>query len=82
MSVHSAVAAPPTPGVSHYTGERSIAEFVVKGQSHARVSPLISYRIAGEIGRGAYGLVKRGHEVMSDGSWGVRLVNLSADVVC
>ncbi|CAG7847106.1 SubName: Full=Related to serine/threonine-protein kinase {ECO:0000313/EMBL:CCA69109.1} [Serendipita indica DSM 11827] len=58
MSVNSAIAAPPTPGVSHYTGDRSIAEFVVKG----------------EIGRGAYGLVKRGHEVMSDGSWGPEII--------
>ncbi|KAG8852923.1 hypothetical protein FRB91_005691 [Serendipita sp. 411] len=58
MSVHSAVAAPPTPGKVHYTGDRSIAEFVIQG----------------DVGRGAYGLVKRGREVMEDGSYGPEVI--------
>jgi protein-serine/threonine kinase len=64
MSLASTVAtAPPTPaagpGTAHagdYLGERSISEFVIQG----------------DVGRGAYGLVKRGREVMSNGSYGVR----------
>jgi hypothetical protein len=55
MSVTSAVAVPPTPGKVHYIGDRSIGEYVIQG----------------DVGRGAYGLVKRGREVMSDGSYGV-----------
>jgi hypothetical protein len=55
MSVNSAVAGPPTPGKVHYAGDRSIAEFVIQG----------------DVGQGAYGLVKRGREVMADGSYGV-----------
>ena len=62
-SLASTVAtAPPTPAASagagqagDYLGERSISEFVIQG----------------DVGRGAYGLVKRGREVMSDGSYGV-----------
>lgn len=55
MSVNSTIANPPTPGKVHYAGERSIAEFVIQG----------------DVGQGAYGLVKRGREVMPDGSYGV-----------
>ena len=65
MSLASTVAtAPPTPAggpgsgtaqASDYLGERSISEFVIQG----------------DVGRGAYGLVKRGREVMSNGSYGV-----------
>ena len=36
-------------------GERSISEFVIQG----------------DVGRSAYGLVKRGREVMNNGSYGV-----------
>lgn len=56
MSVNSVVVGPPTPGKVHYAGDRSISEFVLQG----------------DVGRGAYGLVKRGREVMADGSYGVR----------
>ena len=65
MSLASTVAtAPPTPAGGpgtgtalggDYLGERSISEFVIQG----------------DVGRGAYGLVKRGREVMSNGSYGV-----------
>jgi hypothetical protein len=59
MSLASTVAtAPSTPAarpLADYLGERSISEFVIQG----------------DVGRGAYGLVKRGREVMSDGSYGV-----------
>jgi hypothetical protein len=55
MSVNSAITGPPTPGKVHYAGDRSISEFVIQG----------------DVGQGAYGLVKRGREVMSDGSYGV-----------
>lgn len=63
MSLASTVAtAPPTPAAGpgtaqagDYLGERSISEFVIQG----------------DVGRGAYGLVKRGREVMSNGSYGV-----------
>lgn len=58
VSVSSAIAPPPTPGKVHYAGDRSIAEFVIQG----------------DVGRGAYGLVKRGREVLADGSYGVSLV--------
>ena len=56
MSVNSVVVGPPTPGKVYYAGDRSISEFVLQG----------------DVGRGAYGLVKRGREVMADGSYGVR----------
>jgi len=67
VSLASTVAtAPPTPaagpGTAHeggYLGERSISEFVIQG----------------DVGRGAYGLVKRGREVMSNGSYGVRPIS-------
>ncbi|KAI8995584.1 kinase-like protein [Trametes punicea] len=50
---------PPTPGEKSRTvGERSISEFVIER----------------EIGRGAYGLVKRAREMMEDGSLGPPLV--------
>ena len=63
MSLASTVAtAPPTPAAApapgharDYLGERSISEFVIQG----------------DVGRGAYGLVKRGREVMVDGSYAV-----------
>ena len=63
ISLASTVAtAPPTPAAggaaaqaNDYLGERSISEFVIQG----------------DVGRGAYGLVKRGREVMSNGSYGV-----------
>lgn len=49
---------PPTPGEKpRSVADRSIAEFVIER----------------EIGRGAYGLVKRAREMMDDGSLGVRL---------
>jgi protein-serine/threonine kinase len=57
MSVSSVLVGPPTPGRVQYAGDRSISEFVLQG----------------DVGRGAYGLVKRGREVMADGSYGVRL---------
>jgi len=60
MSVHSAVVGPPTPGQVHYVGDKSISEFVLQG----------------DVGRGAYGLVKRGREVMADRSYGVGLSSL------
>ena len=49
---------PPTPDADKtpHVGERSISEFVIEG----------------EIGRGAYGLVKRAREMNLDGSIGVR----------
>jgi protein-serine/threonine kinase len=48
---------PPTPGIDRTpsVGERSISEFVIEG----------------EIGRGAYGLVKRAREMNLDGTLGV-----------
>lgn len=52
---------PPTPGKVHYAGDRSIAEFVIQG----------------DVGQGAYGLVKRGREVMADGSYGVSIHSLN-----
>ena len=63
VSLASTVAtAPPTPAAGgavgqggDYIGERSISEFVIQG----------------DVGRGAYGLVKRGREVLSSGSYGV-----------
>ncbi len=57
LSVASS-AGPPTPGVDKAptVGERSISEFVIER----------------EIGRGAYGLVKRAREMQDDGSLGVR----------
>ena len=49
---------PPTPGEKpRSVADRSIAEFVIER----------------EIGRGAYGLVKRAREMMDDGSLGVRI---------
>lgn len=58
LSVASSVG-PPTPDASEHTstrsGERSISEFVIER----------------EIGRGAYGLVKRAREMNEDGSLGV-----------
>jgi protein-serine/threonine kinase len=49
---------PPTPFSEResFLGNRSISDFVIEG----------------EIGRGAYGLVKRGREIQADGSLGVR----------
>lgn len=58
MSVNSVVVGPPTPGKVHYAGDRSISEFVLQG----------------DVGRGAYGLVKRGREVMADGSYGPEVI--------
>lgn len=57
LSVASS-AGPPTPGADKTptVGERSISEFVIEG----------------EIGRGAYGLVKRAREMTIDGTLGVR----------
>lgn len=54
---------PPTPGIDKTPGatERSISEFVVED----------------EIGRGAYGLVKRAREMNIDGTLGVRGVYIS-----
>ncbi|KAI0374216.1 kinase-like protein [Pilatotrama ljubarskyi] len=50
---------PPTPGEKSRTiGERSISEFVIER----------------EIGRGAYGLVKRAREMMEDGTLGPPLI--------
>ncbi|KAI0335320.1 kinase-like protein [Cubamyces sp. BRFM 1775] len=50
---------PPTPGEKSKTvGERSISEFVIER----------------EVGRGAYGLVKRAREMMDDGSLGPPLI--------
>ncbi|KAI0361676.1 kinase-like protein [Trametes cingulata] len=50
---------PPTPGEKSRTiGERSISEFVIER----------------EIGRGAYGLVKRAREMMDDGTLGPPLI--------
>ncbi|KAI0094656.1 kinase-like domain-containing protein [Irpex rosettiformis] len=51
---------PPTPGIDKTpsVGERSISEFVIEG----------------EIGRGAYGLVKRAREMNLDGSSGPPLI--------
>jgi protein-serine/threonine kinase len=46
----------PCPERESYLGNRSISEFSIDG----------------EIGRGAYGLVKRGREIQADGSLGVR----------
>ena len=52
---------PPTPSEKEsFLGGRSISEFAIDG----------------EIGRGAYGLVKRGREIQADGSLGVRDVVL------
>jgi len=47
-----------------FLGERSISEFLVQG----------------DIGRGAYGLVKRGREIYDDGSLGVSLLLLSPSI--
>ncbi|KAI0793461.1 kinase-like domain-containing protein [Abortiporus biennis] len=49
---------PPTPNSEHHAGERSISEFVIER----------------EIGRGAYGLVKRAREMGEDGKLGPPLV--------
>ncbi|KAL1951995.1 hypothetical protein VTO73DRAFT_1144 [Trametes versicolor] len=58
LSVASS-AGPPTPDEkTHALGERSISEFVVER----------------EIGRGAYGLVKRAREMMEDGTMGPPLI--------
>lgn len=50
------VSTPPDESRETYLGERSIDEFVIEE----------------EIGRGAYGLVKRAREIQEDGSLGVR----------
>jgi hypothetical protein len=50
------VATPPDESRDSFLGERSIDEFVIEE----------------EIGRGAYGLVKRAREMQEDGSRGVR----------
>ena len=57
LSVASSVG-PPTPNDEKIqsVGDRSISEFVVER----------------EIGRGAYGLVKRAREMLDDGTMGVR----------
>lgn len=47
---------PPSPDKETFLGGRSISEFVIEA----------------EIGRGAYGLVKRAREIQADGSLGVR----------
>lgn len=55
---------PPTPSVDKTpsVGERSISEFVIEG----------------EIGRGAYGLVKRAREMNLDGTLGVSALVVSS----
>jgi hypothetical protein len=42
-----------------------------EGQSFLGGRNISDYEIEGEIGRGAYGLVKRAREVLEDGSLGV-----------
>lgn len=57
LSVAASTGPPsPRPERESFLGGRSISEFVIEG----------------EIGRGAYGLVKRAREIKSDGSLGVR----------
>lgn len=58
MSINSVLVGPPTPGRVQYAGDRSISEFVLQG----------------DVGKGAYGLVKRGREVMADGSYGPEVI--------
>lgn len=56
LSTAASTRAPsPSPDFQSYLGGRSITEFEIEG----------------EVGRGAYGLVKRGREIMADGSLGV-----------
>lgn len=50
-------ALPPSPDEQGFLGGRNISEFVIEG----------------EIGRGAYGLVKRAREIQGDGSLGVSI---------
>lgn len=62
LSVASSVGPPPPNSEnSHTAGERSISEFVIEK----------------EIGRGAYGLVKRAREMTSDGTLGVCILSQS-----
>ncbi|KAF8898691.1 kinase-like domain-containing protein [Infundibulicybe gibba] len=59
LSVALSTRAPsPAPETESFLGERSISEFAIEG----------------EIGRGAYGLVKRGREIHADGTLGPPLV--------
>jgi len=60
LSVASSTRAPSPASEESFLGDRSISDF----------------HIEGEIGRGAYGLVKRGREKRADGSLGVSSVRL------
>lgn len=55
LSVSASTRAPSPSEDRSFLGERSISEFLIEG----------------EIGRGAYGLVKRGREIYADSSFGV-----------
>jgi hypothetical protein len=57
LSAAESIAPPPSAKGEKFLGGRNITEFVIEG----------------EIGRGAYGLVKRGREIMDDGSLGVSI---------
>lgn len=58
---------PPSPSPDQsFLGGRSISEFLIEG----------------EIGRGAYGLVKRGREIYADGTFGVKCVLPSFFTLC
>lgn len=60
LSISASTRAPSPSEDRTFLGERSISEFLIEG----------------EIGRGAYGLVKRGREIYADGSVGVSLIVL------
>jgi hypothetical protein len=58
LSISASTRAPSPSEDRSFLGERSISEFLIEG----------------DIGRGAYGLVKRGREMFTDGSLGVSLI--------
>jgi protein-serine/threonine kinase len=65
LSVATSVGPPsPRAGKESFLDGRSISEFFIEG----------------DIGRGAYGLVKRAREINKDGSLGVRAFSLAVDV--
>lgn len=64
LSVSASTRAPSPSEDRSFLGGRSISEFLIEG----------------EIGRGAYGLVKRAREIYADGSFGVSLIVLALRV--